>query len=105
MYMDMYMYMEVLLIYLINYLINSHENFNSPISYISSFLHTLQAVPDPSDIELMYKEVSGDLDRLQELSDENAKLRTELHELQKPSEVDGQGRGTKNVSYNLQMSC
>ncbi len=59
----------------------------------------LQEIEDPSDIELSYKDICSETTRLQELSDENSKLRTEIHELQKPSEVDGKGKFRKTSEH------
>ena len=56
---------------------------------------SVQEVTDDAGIELSYKDICSETTRLQELSDENAKLRMELHELKNASEIDGKGKTNK----------
>ena len=57
-------------------------------------------MPDPSDVELTYKDICNETSRLEELADENARLRTEIHELQQPSEVDSnREKGQRNGEH------
>ena len=48
----------------------------------------LQQLPDFTDVELCRGDFVSELTRMQELTEENTKLRSQLLELQQPSEVD-----------------
>ncbi len=68
------------------------------------YTYILQEVADPSDIEIFYKDICNETTRLQELSDENIRLRTQIHELQKPSEVDGKGKSRKTSEHVIRKN-
>ena len=48
----------------------------------------LQQLPDFTEVELCRGDFVSELTRMQELTEENTKLRSQLLELQQPSEVD-----------------
>ena len=65
------------------------------LTFFSTLLHLfspctalLQQLPDFTDVDLCRGDYISELTRMQELTEENTKLRSQLLELQQPSEVD-----------------